>query len=156
MKTCNNASGRLAGLLCAGLMMAATAQAAFADEIRIKMLDKSDSGTLAFEPGFVKVNPGDTIVFEPTQMGGHSSFSLLVPLGAQAWSGAPDKEVRVRLDKEGVYIYECAAHKMMGMAGVILVGKPVNLDEARKAAKTESAKFVLNKDRLEMELGQVK
>lgn len=156
MKTCRNAPGRLARLLCASLMMAAAAQGTFADEIRIKMLDKSASGTLAFEPGFVKVNPGDTIVFEPTQMGGHSSVSLLVPPGAQAWSGAPDKEMRVRLDTEGVYVYACAAHKMMGMAGVILVGKPVNLDEARKTAKAESAKFLLNKDRLEMELGQVK
>ena len=150
------AAGRLAGLLCAGLMMAAAARVAFADEIRIKMLDKSDSGALAFEPGFVKVNPGDTIVFEPTQRGGHSSVSLLVPPGAQAWSGAPDKEVRVRLDTEGVYLYECAAHKMMGMAGVIVVGKPVNLDEAKRVAKAESAKFLLNKDRLEMELGQIR
>ncbi|MBS0554012.1 MAG: hypothetical protein JSS47_16020, partial [Proteobacteria bacterium] len=65
MNTCKNASGRLAGLLCAGLMMAAAAQGALADEIHIKMRDKSDSGTLAFGPGFVKGNPGDTIVFEP-------------------------------------------------------------------------------------------
>src|SRR5574337_107370 len=94
--------------------------------------------------------------YEQTQKCGHSSVSLLVPPGAQAWSGAPDKEVRVRLDTEGVYLYECAAHKMMGMAGVILVGKPVNLDEARRVAKAESAKFLLNKDRLEAELEQIK
>jgi len=156
MNRYKTAAGRLPGLLCAGLTMAIAAQVAFADEIRIKMLDKSDSGTLAFEPGFVKVSPGDTIVFVPTQKGGHSAISLLVPPGAQAWAGSPDKELRVRLESEGVYLYECAAHKMMGMAGVILVGKPVNLDEAKRVAKAESRKFVLNKDRLEMELGQIR
>ena len=50
----------------------------------------SDSGQLAFEPGFVKAQAGDTIVFDPTQKGGHSTYSLLVPPGAEAWFGAAD------------------------------------------------------------------
>lgn len=149
-------AGRLGMLLCAGLIAAAGAQTVRADEVRIKMLDTSNSGPLAFEPGFVKVKTGDTIVFEPTQKGGHSAVSLLVPPGAQAWSGAADKETRVRLDTEGVYLYACAAHKMMGMVGVILVGEPINLEEAKKTAKETSSKFVLNKDRFEKELAQIK
>jgi len=143
-------------LLGAGLIAATLAPAAWADEIHIKMLDKSDSGPLAFAPGFVQAKVGDTIVFEPTQTGGHSTVSLLVPAGAQAWSGAPDKETRVTLSAEGIYLYACAAHKMMGMVGVIQVGKPVNLAEAKKAAKGESLRFVLNKDRFDKELAQIK
>jgi pseudoazurin len=143
-------------LLCMGFVAVAGCQAARADDIHIKMLDTSNSGPLAFEPGFVKVNAGDTIVFESVDKQGHSAVSLLVPPGAQAWSGAADKETRVRLDKEGVYLYACAAHKMMGMVGVVLVGKPVNLEEAKRTAKEESAKFVFNKDRFEKELAQIK
>jgi pseudoazurin len=104
----------------------------------------------------VKAKVGDTIVFEPMPKGGHSSVSLLVPAGAHAWSGAVDKETRVTLDTEGIYLYACAAHKRMGMVGVIQVGKPVNLEEANSAAAAESAKFVMNKDRFERELAQVK
>jgi len=156
MNRTKNAASRLGKLLCAGLIAVAGAQTVQADEILIKMLDTSNSGPLAFEPGFVKVKAGDTIVFEPTQKGGHSPVSLLVPPGAQAWSGAADKETRVRLDTEGVYLYACAAHKMMGMVGVVLVGRPVNLEEAKKTAKEESSKFVLNKDRFEKELAQIK
>lgn len=147
---------RLGLLLGAGLIATAVAQGARADEIRIKMLDKSVSGPLAFEPGFVNAKLGDTIIFEPTQSGGHSSVSLLVPPGAHSWSGAADKETRVKLDAEGVYLYACSAHKMMGMVGVVLVGKPVNLEQATETAKSESQKFVLNKDRFDKQLAQIK
>ena len=155
MNTIRSAAVGIGKLLCAALFATTSAQAAFAAEIHIKMLDKSDSGPLSFEPGFVKANSGDTLVFDPVQMGGHSSVSVLVPPGAQAWTGAPDKETRVTLDAEGVYLYVCAAHKMMGMAGVVLVGNPVNLQEAKAAAETESSKFVLNKDRFEKALAQI-
>ena len=151
-----NPAGGLGKLACIAVIAAAAAHPAKADEIRIKMLDTGASGPLAFEPGFVQAKVGDTIVFEPTPRGGHSTVSLLVPPGAQAWSGAADKEVRVTLDAQGVYLYACSAHKMMGMVGVIQVGKPVNLDEANRVAKAESAKFVMNKDRFDKELAQVK
>ena len=156
MNRIKRAAGRVGQLLCTGLIALGGSQAVKADEISIKMLDTSDSGPLAFEPGFVKVKAGDTIVFEPTQKGGHSAVSLLVPPGAQPWSGAPDKETHVRLDTEGVYLYACAAHKMMGMVGVVLVGKPVNLEDAKRTAEEESSKFVLNRDRFEKELAQIK
>jgi len=149
------AVGRLCRLLCVGTVAAAGFQIARADDVRIRMLDTAASGPLAFEPGFVKAKVGDTLVFEPTSKGGHSTVSLLVPGGAHAWSGAADKETRVRLDAEGIYLYACAAHKMMGMVGVVEVGRPVNLDQARKTAKSEAAKFVMNKDRFDKELAQV-
>lgn len=156
MKMIAGMSFRLGLLLGAGLLATAFAGGARADEIHVKMLDKSSSGPLAFDPGFVRAKPGDTIVFEPAQQGGHSSVSLLVPPGAQPWTGAVDKETRVRLDTQGVYLYACAAHQMMGMVGVIQVGKPVNLDDAKKAAKSEARKFVLNRDRFDQELAQLR
>ena len=155
MNRIKKAAGLLGKLLCT-VAIGAGAQALHAEEIHIKMLDSSGSGQLVFEPGFVTASAGDTLVFEPTQKGGHSTVSMLVPAGAKAWSGTPDKETRVKLDAEGVYLYACAAHKMMGMVGVVQVGKPVNLAEARKVAQQESAKFVLNKDRFDKELARIK
>ena len=44
----------------------------------------------------------------------------------------------------------------MGMAGVIQVGKPTNLDAAKAEADKLSKSFVMNKDRLSKALAQVK
>ena len=62
----------------------------------------------------------------------------------------------MKLDQEGVYLYVCDPHKIMGMAGVIQVGKPVNLAEAKGQAETLSKSFVMNKDRLAGYMAQVK
>jgi hypothetical protein len=53
-------------------------------------------------------------------------------------------------------VYVCDPHKVMGMAGVIQVGKPVNLTDAKAQADTLSKSFVMNKDRLSGYMAQVK
>jgi pseudoazurin len=131
-----------------------TLQAGAAD-IEIRMLDKSDTGgMLVFEPGFVKASVNDTLVFVPTTKG-HNSSSVLVPSGAKEWKGPYDKEFRVKLEHEGIFLYACDAHKPMGMVGVVQVGKAVNLEEARKKAAEASAAMVMNKDRFAKQLEQV-
>ena len=135
-------------VLCAASVNAA--------DIEVTMLDKSETGgMLTFEPSFVKANVNDTIVFIPTYKG-HNSSSLLVPDNAANWKGPFDKEFRVKLEKEGVYLYACDAHKPMGMVGVVQVGEAVNLEEARKKAAETSAKMIMNKDRFTKVLEQVK
>lgn len=127
-----------------------------AADIQIKMLDSSSTeGKLAFEPSFVKADINDTIVFSPVNKG-HNSHSLFVPSGAPPWKSAFDKEFRVKLEKEGVYLFACDAHKEMGMVGVIQVGKAVNLEEARKKAAEEGATMVMNKDRFTKAFSQVR
>lgn len=125
-----------------------------AADLQIKELDSSKEGPMAFEPGFVKAKVGDTIIFVPVNKG-HDSSSLLVPPGANPWKGTFDKETRVKLTKEGVYLFACDAHKTMGMVGVIQVGMAVNLTEAKKKAEEESAKIFLNKDRFSKALAKV-
>lgn len=140
----------------AALSLVLCAASVNAADIEVKMLDKSETeGLLAFEPSFVKANVNDTIVFVPVSKG-HNSSSLLVPGSAGTWKGSFDKEVRVKLEKEGVYLYVCDSHKPMGMVGVVQVGKAVNLEEARKKAVEESAKMIMNKDRFTKALDQVK
>ena len=125
-----------------------------AADLQVKMLDNSKEGTMAFEPGFIKAGVGDTIIFTPGNKG-HNSASMLVPTGAKQWKGEFDKEIRVKLEKEGVYLFACDAHKVMGMVGVIQAGKAVNLAEAKKKVEEENAKIFLNKDRFSKALAQV-
>jgi pseudoazurin len=137
-----------------GLMLCAASVSAA--DIEIRMLDKSETeGMLAFEPSFVKAKPGDTLVFIPVNPG-HNTSSLLIPAKAESWKSAYDnKEVRIKLEKEGVYLYVCDAHKPMGMVGVVQVGKAVNLEEVRKKVAEESARMVMNKDRFTKALEKV-
>lgn len=138
----------LSFVLCAASVNAA--------DIEITMLDKSETGgMLTFEPGFVKANVNDTIVFIPTYKG-HNSRRLLVPANAATWKGPFDKEFRVKLEQEGVYLYNCDAHKPMGMVGVVQVGNAANLEEAKGKAAEESTKMRMNKDRFSKALAQVK
>lgn len=142
--------------IIAALSLVLCAASATAADIEVKMLDKSGTGgMLAFEPSFVKANVNDTIVFIPTDKG-HNSSSLLVPAKAETWKGSYDKELRVKLEKEGVYLYVCDSHKPMGMVGVVQVGKAVNLEDAKGKAAEESAKMIMNKDRFAKALEHVK
>ena len=111
---------------------------------------------MVFEPSYVKAAVGDTIVFQSTEKGAHQSMSLLVPTGAKTWNGPMDADFKVKVEKEGVYLYSCLPHKAMGMVGVIQVGQPTNLAEAKAAATKEQAGFAMNKTRFDMALAKVK
>ncbi|MGE4109051.1 MAG: pseudoazurin [Bacteriovoracia bacterium] len=138
----------LAFLLAAGF-------AAQAKNVDILMKNNGADGMMTFEPGFVQVKPGDTVTFVPTDKT-HSSSSAFTPAGAKSWTGKMDQKITVKLDKEGLYIYKCDPHLPMAMAGVIQVGKPVNLDAAKQEAEKMSKNFAVSKDRLTKYLAQAK
>ena len=127
----------------------------FAAEHRVKMANTGADGSMVFEPGFLHVAKGDTVKFIKVDPA-HNSAAIVVPAGATAWKGKPDEELSVTLNQEGVYLYVCDPHKVMAMAGVIQVGKPLNLTDAQKQADTISKGFVVNKDRLSKYMAQVK
>ena len=124
-------------------------------EHQIKMLNSGKDGIMAFEPGFIHAAKGDTVKFIKTDPS-HNSSSFFIPKGASAWKGKMDEEIVVKLDSEGVYMYQCDPHKSMAMVGVIQVGKPVNLDDAKKEAAAYSKTLIMNKDRLAKYIDQVK
>lgn len=139
------------------LMLGIVGTSAFAADIKVNMLNiGTDKQAMVFEPAFVKAKVGDTITFVSKEKGGHNTASVLVPKGAKTWKSTADTDFSVKLEKEGVYLYNCEPHKMMGMVGVIQVGAPTNLKEAQEVAKTETAKMTMNKDRFEKELKKVK
>lgn len=102
----------------------------FAAEHEIKMLNFGTDGGMVFEPGFLKVNVGDTVNFKAIDLT-HNTESVagLIPEGATGWKGEINENVSVVIDKEGVYVYQCTPHVILGMVGVIQAGSPVNKEE---------------------------
>lgn len=126
----------------------------WAAEHTVKMLNSGADGMMVFEPGFLKVEPGDTVIFESTDPG-HNSSSHYVPEGAEAWDGPINQTISVTLDQPGVYIYKCTPHVMLGMVGVIQVGEAVNQAEAEEAAASFANSISMNKERLDKYMNQV-
>ncbi|MEM1143230.1 MAG: pseudoazurin [Pseudomonadota bacterium] len=151
--------GRKAVLGAGAAVLAATASLssiqAMAADHEVQMLNQGPGGAMVFEPAYIKADIGDTVTFKPTQRGGHNTKSAYVPAGAEAWDSAPDQELTVELTAEGVYVYICKPHMVMGMAGVIQVGEATDLEAATEAANKAAAAFALNKDRLTSALAQI-
>jgi len=88
----------------------------------------------AFNPDIIYIQPGDTVQW--TNMTSHTSTSIdgLIPDGATPWNGALGENLQVTLTVPGIYGYYCIPHIGFGMMGVIVVGKPTNLDEVKAYA----------------------
>ncbi len=138
-------------LAAAVLTIATQAGAA---EHTVKMLNQGEDGTMVFEPGFLQVEPGDTVTFVPENPS-HNTNAVLTPEGGTDWKGAIDEEVTVTLNQEGVFVYQCDPHVSLGMVGVIQVGEATNLDKAKDKAASLKEKMATNKDRLDQYLKQV-
>lgn len=115
---------------------------------QVETLNRKDKESMAFYPMILNVNVGDEVTFVPTSKG-HNSQSVYLPQKANAWKGKVSKEVKVKFTHEGIYLYECQNHGIMGMVGVIQVGNPVNLKKAKDFYQKYKNKFVMNKDRLD-------
>lgn len=147
MKTMTNLS------LCLGLVLAGFTASAATHEI--KMLNNGKDGIMVFEPGFLKVAKGDSVKFVPTDPA-HEVASVTIPKDAKAWKSDGKKAITVKLDKEGVYLYDCNVHLPMAMAGIIQVGSSAsNYAEAQASSKEVAKKFVVSKDRLDKYFAKV-
>ena len=125
-----------------GAAMLATPAAA-ADHV-VKMLNKGKAGMMVFEPALVKVAPGDTVTFVPTDKS-HNAESIagMLPAGAAPFKGKMNQPIKVIFAKPGVYGYKCLPHYGMGMVGVVVVGNPnANLAAAQAVGHPGKAKQV--------------
>ncbi len=127
----------------------------FSKTYEIYMMNSSNGQSMVFEPMFLKVELGDVVKFIPKNKG-HNSQSAFTPNGASSWKGETSKEVTIKIEKEGIYIFECKNHRVMGMSGVIQVAKPVNLNEAKKFVEKYQTKVVINKNRLTDIINKIK
>jgi pseudoazurin len=135
----------LAGAAALSLAMAFAVQAA---DHEIHMLNKGADGAMVFEPGGLKVAPGDTVTFVPTDKS-HNAESLkdLIPAGAEPFKGKMNETIKVTFTAPGAYVVKCAPHFGMGMAAVVVVGEaPANLDAIKAAKLPKKARERLDKD----------
>lgn len=139
-------------LLAAATAVLVLSGGARAAEVEIKLLNRGADGVMVFEPALVKIAPGDTVKFLPTDKG-HNAESIkgMLPEGATPFMGKNDETLAVKFEQEGVYGIKCLPHYGMGMVAMIVVGAPGNLDQAKAIPQVGKAKQVFAKlfDKLE-------
>jgi len=111
--------------------LAGFATPSFAQDHVVKELNHGPNGKPdVFEPALVKINPGDSVTFEPTDPG-HMAMSINkdIPAGAKPFNCAVNKKCTVTFTVPGVYAYKCMPHMSFGMVGMIVVGQPTNIDK---------------------------
>ncbi len=106
-----------------------------AAEFKISMMNHGADGDMQFDPQLLKISPGDTVHFVAVDKG-HNAQSIdgMIPDGAKPFSGPIGGDLTVTLTVPGVYGYRCSPHGTLGMVGLIVVGNPVNEDQAKSAA----------------------
>lgn len=130
----------LAGAVAA---IALASPVAAADHV-VKMLNKGKAGMMVFEPALVKIAPGDSVTFVPTDKN-HNAESItgMIPAGAVAFKGKMNQALKVTFSKPGLYGYKCLPHYGMGMVGAVVVGNSSsNLAAAQKVSHPGKAKQV--------------
>lgn len=127
---------------------------ASAAEHRVRMLTQSSQGHMVFEPAYLSVQVGDTVRFEPTQSG-HYVRTMAVPDGASPWASKEDEVLTVTITHEGLYLYMCPPHLMMGMLGLIQAGAPINRQSVQEVAEDKRGRILMNRERLDALLQQI-
>ena len=96
------------------------------------MLNNGAEGPNIFEPSYLKIQPGDSVRFLPTQRG-HNAASIkeMSPDGYKGFLGKIDKEIVVTYDEPGFYGVKCTPHYSMGMVMIIKVGDAKMSDRFR-------------------------
>jgi len=140
---------------CTVLMFSALFfHSANAADWQVKMLNFGEKGSMVFEPDFVHAEVGDTVTFIPSNSG-HNAKSYVVPEGVKAWKTPVDETYTVALENEGLHLFYCPPHLMMGMVGMIQVGAASNLDKVMVKAPKLRSKVALKPERVDNVLTQI-
>ena len=115
---------------------------AFAAEHEVHMLNKGAVGAMVFEPAFLKIAPGDTVTFIPTDKGHNvETIKDMIPEGAEAFKSKINENYKVTFGTAGAYGVKCTPHVGMGMVGVVVVGDaPANLDAVKTGKLPKKAR----------------
>ncbi|MCC4273197.1 pseudoazurin [Marinomonas communis] len=142
---------KILSLLCLALL----SSFASAKDWQIQMLNYGDAGSMVFEPSYVHAQVGDTVTFVPTQSG-HNAKSYVVPEQAKQWTSPLNETYTLPLSQEGIHLYYCPPHLMMGMIGVIQVGNASNIDVIEQKYSRLRSKIALSPERADAIVAQIK
>jgi len=126
---------KLASLAMGFALICATAPA-FAANVDVQLLNKSDKGAFVFQPDLVKVAVGDTVTFKATDKGHNvDGVAADIPAGATPFKSQMSQDLTQTFTVPGVYVVKCDPHYGLGMVAVVVVGDDVSNLDALKAAK---------------------
>ncbi|OOO52503.1 pseudoazurin [Rhizobium laguerreae] len=139
-------------LIAAAAALIASAAPLMAADHQVQMLNKGTDGAMVFEPSFLKISPGDTVTFVPTDKSHNvETFKGLIPDGVAEFKSKPNEQYQAKFNVAGAYVLKCTPHVAMGMVALIQVGDgPANL-QAIKMAKVPN----MVRKRLDADLAQI-
>ncbi|MBL4828679.1 MAG: pseudoazurin [Aliivibrio sp.] len=138
------------------LMFSLMTTSAFTAEYTVQLLTSGENGAMMImNPGYIKINKGDVIKFVPSDSS-HNAQSFSIPNGAKAFVTPMGKETQVRFEQDGVYLYKCLPHTVMGMLGVVQVGEAINIEQSRSDWLAVKPTIAMNKERMDQYLSEVK
>ena len=107
------------------LTTALLAPAALAETHEVKMLTRSPTAGMVYDPDYLQIAPGDTVKCVATQSG-HNAATLpaIWPEGVPTFMGKIDQEIEQTFTVPGLYGIQCTPHLAMGMVMLIQVGEP--------------------------------
>ena len=119
--------------LYAMAIFALLANASYAADMSIEMLNKDSSGNkMVYSKEIAKIDVGDTVTWLPTSKG--HNVEIIASPNDMKLKSKNGKEVKITFDTSGIYYYWCTPHKGMGMIGLVVVGNDLsNIDEIAKA-----------------------
>ncbi len=121
--------------LTAALALALGVASAQAASYTTKEVNTGPQGADAFDPGFIKMQPGDTVHVVSQDLGHNlESIEGMIPAGAPSVRVPMGKPADIKLTVPGVYVFRCVPHYGMGMVLVVQVGSPTNLAQVQAAA----------------------
>jgi len=131
------------------LIMISGVFSAVAEEHTVNLVTTgSDGQMMVMEPGFIKIKVGDSIKFIPSDIT-HNASSFIGPQTSKAFSTGLGKIESIKFETEGVYLYKCDPHFMIGMIGLIKVGSPVNIDEVKNIWESKKGTVIANQERID-------
>ena len=135
--------------------ISSVSMSSFCAEHVVEALTTGTNGDImVFEPGFLKVEVGDTVVFKPSDAS-HNAESLFTPSPDASFVTELGKVSAIQVSHEGIYLYKCTPHFTLGMVGVIQVGSAGNKNQALAAWDSMAAMMAMNKGRMENYLAQI-
>ncbi|WIY52359.1 pseudoazurin [Devosia sp. YIM 151766] len=109
---------------------------ALAADYEVHMLNKGAAGTMVFEPAFLRIEPGDSVTFLPTDKSHNvETIKEMIPEGAELFKSKINETFTVTFEVPGIYGVKCTPHYAMGMVGLIAVGDGNENLDAVKAVK---------------------
>ena len=139
-------------LLAAPMLALGLGTSGFAAEYEVKMLNKGETGTMVFEPAYLRVEPGDVVNFVPTDKSHNvEAIKDVLPPGVEAFKAKLNEGYALTVTEPGLYGIKCTPHLAMGMVALIQVGDaPANLDAAKATKLPKKAR-----ERFDAEIAKV-